>query len=48
MEVVYIRVVESDGLDIVNNGIVLFGICYWMFDRGFVSFFDEYEILILR
>lgn len=48
VEAAHIRAVESDGPDIVNNGIALSGTCHWMFDRGLVSLSDEHTILVSR
>ncbi|MFA6155659.1 HNH endonuclease [Mesorhizobium sp.] len=44
----HIRPVESNGPDIVNNGIALSGTAHWMFDRGLISLSDDLEILISR
>ena len=48
VDAAHIRPVESDGLDIVNNGIALSGTAHWMFDRGLISIADDLEILISR
>lgn len=44
----HIRSVESNGPDIVSNGIALSGTAHWMFDRGLISLADDLEILISR
>ncbi|CAH2399581.1 HNH endonuclease [Mesorhizobium ventifaucium] len=44
----HIRPVETNGPDIINNGIALSGTAHWMFDRGLISLSDDLEILISR
>ena len=44
----HIRPIESNGPDIVSNGIALSGTVHWMFDRGLVSLSDELQILVSR
>jgi putative restriction endonuclease len=44
----HIRPVESDGPDIVSNGIALSGTAHWMFDRGLISLSDDLQILVSR
>lgn len=44
----HIRPVESNGPDIVNNGVALSGTAHWMFDRGLITFTDDLEIVISR
>src|SRR5262249_52317410 len=44
----HIRPVESEGPDIVNNGIALSGTAHWMFDRGLIGLSDSLEILVSR
>jgi putative restriction endonuclease len=44
----HIRPVESNGPDIVNNGIALSGTAHWMFDRGMIGLNDNLKILISR
>ncbi|MBL8707274.1 MAG: HNH endonuclease [Rhodospirillales bacterium] len=44
----HIRPVESNGPDIVSNGIALSGTVHWMFDRGLLSLSDDLQILISR
>lgn len=42
----HIRSVEHNGPDTVRNGVALTGTAHWLFDRGLISFDDEYRILI--
>lgn len=42
----HIRSVEHDGPDTVRNGVALTGTAHWLFDRGLISFGDEYEVLL--
>ena len=44
----HIRPVAEFGPDSVRNGIALCGTVHWMFDRGLVSFGDDYSILVAR
>jgi putative restriction endonuclease len=44
----HIRPVESNGPDIVSNGIALSGTVHWMFDRGLLSLSNDLQILISR
>jgi len=48
VEAAHIRPVESNGPDIVSNGLALSGTTHWMFDRGLISIADDHEILISR
>jgi putative restriction endonuclease len=48
VEAAHIRPVESNGPDIVSNGLALSGTAHWMFDRGLISIADDREILISR
>lgn len=48
VEAAHIRPVESDGPDIVSNGIALSGTAHWMFDRGLVGLSDDLRILVSR
>lgn len=48
VEAAHIIPVESDGRDIVNNGLALSGTVHWMFDKGLISVADNDEILISR
>ena len=42
----HIRPVEADGPDTVRNGIALTGTAHWLFDRGLLTFGDDYRILL--
>ncbi len=42
----HIKPVESNGPDIVTNGIALSGTVHWMFDRGLLSLADDLSILL--
>ena len=44
----HIRPVEQSGPDIVVNGMALSGTAHWMFDRGLITFGDDYRIMISR
>jgi putative restriction endonuclease len=44
----HIRPVEKNGPDIVRNGVALSGTAHWMFDRGLITFSDEFEIKLSR
>jgi len=46
VEAAHIRPVENDGPDTVRNGIALTGTAHWLFDRGLMSFSDNYDILL--
>ena len=46
VQAAHIRPVEADGPDTVRNGIALTGTAHWLFDRGLLSFDDNYTILI--
>lgn len=46
VQAAHIRPVEADGPDTVRNGIALTGTVHWLFDRGLVSFDDNYNILL--
>lgn len=48
VDAAHIRPVQSNGPDIVTNGIALSGTAHWMFDRGLISLGDDLEILISR
>jgi putative restriction endonuclease len=48
VEAAHIRPVESNGPDIINNGIALSGTAHWMFDRGLITVSDDLEIIISR
>ncbi|QDH68955.1 HNH endonuclease [Marilutibacter alkalisoli] len=46
VQAAHIRPVEEDGPDTVRNGIALTGTVHWLFDRGLLSFDDDYTILL--
>lgn len=46
VQAAHIRPVEEDGPDTVRNGIALTGTVHWLFDRGLLSFDDDYNILL--
>ena len=46
VQAAHIRPVEQDGPDTVRNGIALTGTAHWLFDRGLISFDDDYRILL--
>jgi putative restriction endonuclease len=48
VDAAHIRPVESNGPDILANGIALSGTAHWMFDRGLISISDDLEIMISR
>jgi putative restriction endonuclease len=48
VDAAHIRPVQSDGPDIVNNGIALSGTAHWMFDRGLIGVSDDLDILVSR
>ena len=48
VEAAHIRPVESNGPDIINNGLPLSGTVHWMFDRGLITLADDLEIVISR
>ena len=45
VEAAHIRPVADRGPDSVRNGIALCGTVHWMFDRGLLSFDDDYTVL---
>lgn len=45
-EAAHVRAVESNGPDIITNGIALSGTVHWMFDRGLISLTDDLQILL--
>lgn len=47
-EAAHIRSVESNGPDIITNGLALSGTVHWMFDRGLISLSDDLDILLSR
>ena len=46
VQAAHIRPVEADGPDTVRNGIALTGTAHWLFDRGLITFTDDYRILL--
>jgi putative restriction endonuclease len=46
VQAAHIRPVEVDGPDTVRNGIALTGTIHWLFDRGLLTFDDNYGILV--
>jgi putative restriction endonuclease len=46
VQAAHIRPVEQDGPDTVRNGVALTGTAHWLFDRGLISFDDDYSILL--
>lgn len=46
VQAAHIRPVEHDGPDTVRNGIALTGTAHWLFDRGLITFDDDYRILL--
>lgn len=46
VQAAHIRPVEADGPDTIRNGIALTGTAHWLFDRGMITFTDDYQILL--
>lgn len=46
VQAAHIRPVEEDGPDTIRNGLALTGTAHWLFDRGLLSFNDDYSILL--
>ena len=46
VEAAHIRPVEVDGPDTIRNGVALTGTAHWLFDRGLMSFTDDYAIML--
>lgn len=46
VQAAHIRPVEADGPDTVRNGIALTATVHWLFDRGLISFDDQYNVLL--
>ncbi|MCR6664307.1 MAG: HNH endonuclease [Luteimonas sp.] len=46
VQAAHIRPVEHHGPDTVRNGIALTGTAHWLFDRGLLSFDDNYKIIL--
>ncbi len=45
VQAAHIRSVEADGPDAVRNGIALTGTAHWLFDRGLMTFGDDFRII---
>ena len=48
VQAAHIQGVADGGSDSVRNGVALSGTVHWMFDRGLISFDDDYSILVAR
>lgn len=46
VQAAHIRSVEANGPDAVRNGIALTGTAHWLFDRGLMTFSDDYRIIL--
>lgn len=46
VQAAHIRPVEEGGPDTVRNGIALTGTVHWLFDRGLISFDDDFNTLV--
>lgn len=46
VQAAHIRSVEADGPDAVRNGVALTGTAHWLFDRGLMTFSDDFRILL--
>jgi putative restriction endonuclease len=46
VQAAHIRSVEADGPDAVRNGVALTGTAHWLFDRGLMTFSDDYKIIL--
>jgi putative restriction endonuclease len=46
VQAAHIRSVEADGPDAVRNGIALTGTAHWLFDRGLMTFGDDFRIIL--
>lgn len=46
VQAAHIRSVEADGPDAVRNGIALTGTAHWLFDRGLMTFSDDFRIIL--
>lgn len=46
VQAAHIRPIEMQGPDTVRNGVALTGTAHWLFDRGLISFDDDYRVLI--
>lgn len=48
VQAAHIRPIAASGPDSVRNGVALCGTVHWMFDRGLLSFDDDYFILTAK
>jgi putative restriction endonuclease len=48
VQAAHIRPVADRGPDSVRNGVALCGTVHWMFDRGLISFGDDYSVLVAQ
>jgi len=46
VQAAHIRSVEANGPDAVRNGIALTGTAHWLFDRGLMTFSDDFRIIL--
>jgi putative restriction endonuclease len=46
VQAAHIRPVEADGPDTIRNGVALTGTAHWLFDRGLLTFGDDYSIIL--
>ncbi|WP_440222969.1 HNH endonuclease [Dokdonella sp. MW10] len=46
VQAAHIRSVEANGPDSVRNGIALTGTAHWLFDRGLMTFGDDYSVIL--
>ena len=46
VQAAHIRSVEANGPDAVRNGIALTGTAHWLFDRGLMTFGDDFRIIL--
>jgi len=46
VQAAHIRSVEADGPDAIRNGIALTGTAHWLFDRGLMTFSDDFRIIL--
>lgn len=46
VQAAHIRAVESNGPDVVRNGLALTATAHWLFDRGLISVSDDLRLLI--
>ena len=46
VQAAHIRSVEANGPDAVRNGIALTGTAHWLFDRGLMTFSDDFRVIL--